>query len=315
MLSRGADQFQLTVARRAELSMREDWPTWIESVWVDPGGLIFAFYHQEDFSNCGGRLASPRIGALVSYDQGESFSDLGLILTSPDPADCTSRNGYFATGHGDLSVIADQDGQYLYFFFGNYGGSLQGQGVAMARMALTDRFSPSGKVWKYYDGAWNEPGIRGRATPVFAAKVSWQQADTDSMWGPAIHWNTHLQTYVILMNRACCETGWPQEGVYITFNSNLSNPSGWSEPLRIIEFGHWYPQVIGLGPGETDSLVGQKARFWMFGESEYEIEFYLPGTAPPEESEEVEEPQQPAPAVDPDPPQPVDPDPTPPTEP
>ena len=282
VLSRGADQFQLGFPQKVDLKLQIQWPTWIESVWVDPAGPVFAFYHQEDFGLCPGVLSYPSVGMLVSYDGGESFQDLGIVLSAADAADCSSRNGYFAGGHGDLSVIADAQGEYFYFFFGNYGGPLENQGVAVARLATSDRYNPVGNVWKYHDGGWTQPGLRGLTTPIFPAKVEWQRPDTDSFWGPSIHWNTHLQTYVILMNRSCCETGWPQEGIYVTYNSDLSNPGGWTEPKQFFPGVGWYPQVLGLGPEETDSVIGQRARLWIYGESDWEIEFYPSGTAPPE---------------------------------
>lgn len=284
VLSRGPDQFHLTGSQASELAMREGWPTWIESVWVDPAGPIFAFYHQEDFGVCAIRLSNPRIGALVSYDGGESFTDLGLILTSGDAPNCASQNGFFAGGHGDVSVITDPEGEYFYFFFGNYNGPLDTQGVVAARLAMRDRYNPAGNVWKYFKGAWTQPGLGGRTSPVFPAKVEWQRPDTDSFWGPSLHWNTHLQTYVMLLNRSCCEPGWPQEGIYISYNSDLSNPDGWTEPKQILPHATWYPQVLGLGPGETDTVAGQKARLWIYGHSAHEMEFYAPGEAPPEEA-------------------------------
>jgi hypothetical protein len=279
VLSRGADQFQFASGRPVALRLREDHPTWFESVWVDPSGPVFAFYHQEDFSVCPAGLSQPRIGMAISTDHGESFTDLGLVLTSGDAPNCASQNGYFAGGHGDLSVVPDQAGQFFYFFFGNYSGPLETQGVVVARLAMADRYNPAGRAWKYCNGGWTEPGLRGRTTPIFPAYADWQREDTDSFWGPSIHWNTYLQTYVILMNRSCCTSGWPQESIYISYNAELSNPSGWSQPAAILNWWGWYPQVLGLEPGETDSLVGKKARLWIYGESEWEIEFYRPGEA------------------------------------
>lgn len=66
----------------------------------------------------------------------------------------SSQNGYFAGGHGDVSVITDPEGKYFYFFSGNYSGRLETQGVAVAGLALRDRYNPVGNVWKYYQGAW-----------------------------------------------------------------------------------------------------------------------------------------------------------------
>jgi hypothetical protein len=254
---------------------------WIEAAWQDEQtGYLFAWYHHEPQGVCGSvHLTAPKIGALFSADGGHSFQDLGIILEAGEPVDCTARNGFFAGGHGDFSVIPDREHGYFYFFFGNYGGPVERQGISVARMAFVDRWAPVGTVWKYADGEWNEPGIGGRVTPIFRAQRSWQVSDTDSFWGPSIHWNVHLQRFVILLNRSCCSTGWPQEGIYITFNAELDNPTGWRTPQQILSaeaLGFspaWYPQVAGMIPGETDSTVGETARLYVKGISEWMLVF------------------------------------------
>jgi hypothetical protein len=274
VLSRGADQFALSGARLSTIVRLRPWPTWIEAAWVDTTGVILAWYHQEHEYLCRSqRPAMPQIGAAMSYDGGNTFHDVGAILTSGVPADCNSKNGYFAGGHGDFSVVLDREQNHFYFLFGNYGGSTGSQGVVAARMAYADRFYPVGAVWKYFDGAWTEPGIGGRTTPVFTAKESWQSENTDAFWGPAVHWNTHLETWVMLMNRSCCAPGWPQKGIYASFNSDITNAGGWSRPRKILNDTGWYPQVLGLGPGETDSIAGRKVRLYIYGHSRWELIF------------------------------------------
>jgi hypothetical protein len=49
-----------------------------------------------------------------------------------------------------------------------------------------------------------------------------------------VHWNHHIQQYVILMNRAI-DPRWKQDGIYISFTPDLSDPNSWTEPLRILE--------------------------------------------------------------------------------
>jgi len=209
-----------------------------------------------------------------SRDNGATWEELGLVLTAPSTSlDCQAQNGYFAGGHGDFSVMLV--GEWLYIFFGNYAGPLAGQGVALARMAWADRAAPAAKVWKWHDGGWAEPGIGGRVTPIFPVRTSWQARDTDAFWGPSVHWNTHLERYVMLMNRSCCFPEWPQEGIYISYATDLSEPSSWSPPVRLHQGGDWYPQVIGIDRDrrETDKLAGRIARFYMHGKSVHEIVF------------------------------------------
>jgi hypothetical protein len=257
----------------------DHFPFWIESMWQDPDGPILAWYHHEPETMCSPALTSPEIGALVSIDGGKTFVDLGIVLAAGDVPDCSSRNGFFASGHGDFSVILDRESRYFYFFFGNYGGAPEHQGIAVARLAYENRFYPAGNVWKFRDGDWYEPGIGGQVTPVFQAKVSWQAANTDSFWGPSVHFNTALNSYVMLLNRACCAPRWPQEGVYFAENIDLANPLAWTTPERILsarDINHspgYYVQVIGLGPGETDTLAGEAARLFVKGISKWELLF------------------------------------------
>jgi hypothetical protein len=271
VLSRGRNQFQLDGGKMSHIVRLRSWPTWIEAVWVDPTGVILAWYHQEHEYICGAqRPAQPQIGAAISYDRGQTFHDVGVILSSGVAPDCKSKNGYFAGGHGDFSVVLDRNRNYFYFFFGNYGGPEGEQGVSVARMAYSQRFSPVGAVWKYRDNDWREPGVGGRTTPVFRANVGWQSENADSYWGPAIHWNTYLRKFVMLMNRSCCTTGWPQEGIYAAFSEDLAH---WTEPRKILDHPGWYPQVLGIGPGGTDTVAGRTARLYIYGESYWDLVF------------------------------------------
>lgn len=264
-----------------------DSPLWMEAAHR-VGNMLFGWYHHEPGGVCGAvPLTIPRIGAAVSHDSGRTFTGLGTVLESGDPADCTAKNGFFAGGHGDFSVVPDRQREYFYFFFTNYAGPRESQGICLARLALQDRFAPSGKVMKYFEGAWNEPGIGGRCTPVFPARAEWQRADADSFWGPAVHYNTHLRRYVMLLNRSCCSPGWPQEGIYISFSAGPLAAGRWTPPVKLMdgkEIGFrpgYYPQVIGLQYGETDTVSGQKARLYIHGISDWTITFFrAPGLSP-----------------------------------
>ena len=231
--------------------------------------------HHEVFLDCGAGIAlsAPTIGALVSYDGGWTYHDLGYVLVSGATPNCEAKNGYFGGGHGDFTVLPDEAGQYFYFYFSNYGGEAANQGVAVARMRMADRFEPVGKVWKYHEGEWEQPGLFGEVTPILPVKTDWGQADTDAFWGPSVHFNTALGKYVMLLNRACCAPGWPQEGVYVSYNADPAHPEGWKAPERILGYGTWYPQIVGLGPLETDKRAGRLSRFFAGGYSEYELVF------------------------------------------
>jgi hypothetical protein len=262
---------------------------WFEAVLPDTDGTWYGFYHQEWPADvCGESVRTiPRIGAARSDTLGATWEDLGIVLEAPPGTyDCSSSNRYFVGGVGDFSVALDRDGHYLYFFFSQYADRESVQGVSVARMAWADRDEPVGKAAVWFRGrAWFPARRMTTATdstvyvysggmPIFRAADGWHNdATVDAYWGPSVHYNTYLERYVMLLNRAL-DSQWTQEGIYISFNDRLADPSGWSTPQRLLANGRWYPQVMGLEPGlGTDKIAGQRARFYMQGRSEYLIEF------------------------------------------
>jgi hypothetical protein len=146
-------------------------------------------------------------------------------------------------------------------------------------MAFADRASPVGAVFKFYAGGWSRPGIGGAVTPVFRAFVPWDRADANSFWGPAVHWNTALERYAVLLNHACCEPNWPQAGIYIAFSPDLSDPSQWTAPMKLLDHSQigfapgFYPQVFGAAAGDSDTLAGQLPRLFIKGVSSWQLFF------------------------------------------
>ncbi len=279
--SSGPDLFHLSAAVDSPYNNQANGGRWIECTWKTGEGTLYGWYHHEPVGLCPGTgLTAPKIGAVRSKDNGATFEDLGIVIEArPGTLRCDAKNGFFASGHGDFSIMLDPRGEYLYFYFGNYAGAVAEQGVCAVRIRWADRDSPVGKVAKWHQAAWTEPGLGGRVTPIFPATIDWARADADSFWGPSIHFNTHLEQYVILLNRTKDKPGWPQEGVYVSFNPDAANPAGWTAPRKIVNGGAWYPQVIGLDTAkqETDKRAGRVARFFMKGESRWEIVFKRPG--------------------------------------
>ncbi len=271
---------------------------WIESTWRDDDGTLYGWYHYEPDDVCRSDAhlpTAPRIGALQSRDNGASWKDIGFVLEAPlDSLRCETASPWDAGGEGDFSVILDREKKYFYFYFSSYVRQFPEQGVGVARMRYQDRGHPSGKVWKWYRGHWSEPGLGGHLTPVFPAKVDWHRKDADIFWGPAVHWNKFLNTFVIVLNHAI-NTSMKQEGIYITFDRDLADPNAWITPHKIlsrdeiqeamagargdpviVENG-WYPEIISMEKGGSDKLVGRTGRFFLAGLSRLEIVFLRPG--------------------------------------
>jgi hypothetical protein len=262
---------------------------WMEAVIQDDSGVLYGYYHNEPGGVCSSDLkTTPRIGAARSFDNGLNWEDLGIILEAPlEELSCDSANRYFAGGVGDFSVVLNHSQSELYFFFSAYPADREHQGVSAGRMPWFLRDSPRGNVAVWSGSEWalpefadpentgREDMILPRSSPLFETRVSWfdPSGEVDSFWGPSVHWNTALQTYVMLLNRAS-DVDWSQEGVYVSFGRDLDDPLCWTPPMKILDGGGWYPQVLGLEAGTgTDKVAGAISRFFMTGTSNYLIEF------------------------------------------
>ncbi len=270
---------------------------WMEAILTDGTGTWYGFYHHEtaDPACPGSTKMVPRIGAARSRDFGVSWEDLGPILErSPGGVRCSTRNQYFLGGVGDFSAVLDRDRTHIYLHYTQY-LEPTGVGIAVARLPWAARDEPRGSVDIWQAGVWQpaewvpfeevdersaEAGLflYPAAVPVLTAVSSWDDADrtVDVFWGPSVHWNTHLEQWVMLLNRAKSD-GWDQQGVYVSYNAAIDRPGAWSTPVLLVEGGSWYPQVVGLEAGRgTDKEAGELARYFQGGRSTHLIRFTRP---------------------------------------
>lgn len=304
VLSRGPDLTKLTRGSRPRFhGVPPEGGVWFESVIRDADSW-YGFYHNERIiEGCGApSKVLPRIGMARSEDFGATWVDLGPIIEAPtDAIRCTTRNFYFVGGVGDLSVMLDPDRLFAYIYYSQYLEAEGRMGVVVARLAWGDRDAPAGRVDVWSDGVWTppterkltieddvfrdedtdpEPTVAGgwefpAASPFFASVNRWDDAapGVDVFWGPSIHWNTAIQSYVMLLNRATGDKFDPG-GIYVSFADRLDEPGAWSVPQLLLRGGAWYPQVIGLDPTVgSDTLAGGVARFFMSGTSTHLIVF------------------------------------------
>jgi hypothetical protein len=270
---------------------------WLESVVADEDtGRLYGWYHNEVPTECPqGVLLWPQIGAAMSDDDGETWTDLGIVVTPrAETVSCDTDHPVTNGGVGDFSVILDHNDDpgthYAYFLFSSYGGDLDEQGISLARMLWIDRdrpldpFSGESAVLKWDGQDWAAPGIGGRSTAIFhdADQVSWTSSANNGYWGPSVHWNVDLQTFIVLMNRSR-GGNYDPDGIYMTYTATLDAPLSWTQPKRIIASGQgWYPQVVG-DPSirGTDKLAGSRARYFDQGQSTSYVQFTQePPTAP-----------------------------------
>jgi hypothetical protein len=296
-VSSGTDATRLDGTSEVTLTPHPGYGVWFEAAVSDDVETWYGYYHNEwPATRCGREdRAVPRIGAAKSTDRGRTWTDLGPVIQAwQSSTACESPNRWVIGGVGDLSVQLDPNKQYLYFFYSQYHRDALSQGVAVARMQWADRDRPGGKIELWRDGIWEPeagrrtflPGLPGAerrrlewvypaATPLVAPALAWHDADdkVDAFWGPSVHWNTAIEQYVMLLNRAKDEN-YAQEGIYVSFAPRLDDPSLWSAPQKILNGGKWYPQVIGSTPNiGTDKIAAASSRFFMSGKSEWVITF------------------------------------------
>jgi hypothetical protein len=295
-IASGPSVDRMSVASDVAMTPHPGYGVWMEAVVFDDVETWYGFYHNEwPALRCGreDRMVS-RIGAARSTDRGRTWQDLGAVIQSPQSATaCWSTNRYIIGGVGDLSVMLDEDKKYLYIFYSQYQIQPQTQGVAVARMQWADRDRPAGRLELWREGIWEPdagrrefqqtiPGSMRRrlewiypaATPLVAPSHAWHDGDdrVDAFWGPSVHWNTALEQYVMLLNRSKDES-YGQEGIYVSYAPRLDNPALWTPPVKVLNGGRWYPQVVGSGSGGTDKQAGASARFFMSGRSDWVINF------------------------------------------
>jgi len=259
---------------------------WMEAVVADDRGTWYGYYHHEVPADMCGRpdRAVLSIGSARSRDRGLTWENLGIVLEAPPGTEaCGSSNRLLLGGVGDPSAVLDAGHAFLYLYFSQYGRPAASQGVAVARMPWADRDNPVGAFAVLQRGAWIPPRqVDAEAprleypagTPLVDVGHPWHDADpaVDAFWGASIHWNTYLERYVMLLNRAKNEN-FDNEGIYISFSSALDDAAAWSAPRKLMNGGGWYPQVVGLEPRGTDRQAGQRARFFLTGKSSRYIEF------------------------------------------
>ncbi len=271
---------------------------WVEATWRAEDGTLYGAYHYEPDALCLSNdhlPTAPRIVWIKSRDNGETWQDLGFILdANPSAINCDSASPWDAGGTGDFSFVPDRANKYFYIYGTSYDPRFAEQGVFAARMAFADRDNPSGKVMKWYQGSWSQPGLGGHVTPVFPAERDYTHPDGEMFWGPSIHWNTYLKMYVMVLNHAV-DTRLKGDGVYISFNRHIGDPKGWSKPRMILDRAQiqktthggssdpftlkngWYPEIIGMDKGQSDKLCGRTGRLFVAGMSRLEITFLKPG--------------------------------------
>lgn len=152
----GASLWDMAGERRAVLDAGapgsiNDCGRWLTSTLLSGGGLL-GFVHQEQACDYENGRTHKSMALATSSDDGLSWTDLGTVIAGPDGPQPGKT-----TGEGDCTMLDGRDG-YLYAYC--LRNSDWQTIVARAPTSEPTRWR------KYFEGAWSEPGVGGRATAI-----------------------------------------------------------------------------------------------------------------------------------------------------
>ncbi len=124
---------------------------WLTSM-VRTGGRLLGFVHQEHACDYAKGKTDKSQAIASSTDDGLTWTDLGTVITGTD-APAPDK----ITGEGDCTMLDGRDG-YLY------GYCLRN--TDWQTIAVRAPIEQPTEWRKYFEGAWNEPGLGGKATAI-----------------------------------------------------------------------------------------------------------------------------------------------------
>jgi hypothetical protein len=233
-------------------------------VYKDASGLMLMFYHAEKWPGGNGKLFWASIGMAKSTDGGNTWTDLGLIITHQTPYN--PKATYNAEiGSGAFIIKREKDGRdYFYSYFMNRlgnGADFNYANVSVARARVSDVVSAANAgtapVFKKYCKAsigvgtfrgtcsatnrpWGEPGLGGLSSPL-------EPSNQDAIMA-TVSYNSYLKKYILLGNANQPNFDWPASDIiYLESKDGLQ----WSGRKILVGEDNrlaFYPTVIDPGP-------------------------------------------------------------------
>ena len=210
-------------------------------LYDDGNGMLLMIYHGEKWAACGSTCYHGMLGLARSYDGGLSWNDLGLIITQNVPFDYSTWAGSADIGGGSFVIKRESDGQDYFYVYFTHRGVPEKASVAVARARVSEVVSVATQgnaapFSKYYQGAFTQPGIGGRASSL--------ESQSYSGWilFHSVSYNTYLNKYVLITMGS--NARYPNLTVYMESNDGLS----WS-PRQSLDLGYiavTYPTILGF---------------------------------------------------------------------
>ena len=203
---------------------------WIQHVELE-GKMLFGWVHNETACNYAkGGQTHASMTIAKSTDYGLTWKIEGPIIVGTDPPAVGKE-----TGDSCPTVVRGQEGYDYAYCLHNGGHSWDGGYGFVARAPISD--PGPGKWKKYFEGAWSEPGVGGKSSPIFG--------------GALAYWTTTRET--VGLNWVKGGLGLLASPDYLHFTAVLS------QPLMLVEPGDWsrknglellsYPSLIDVHTG------------------------------------------------------------------
>jgi len=202
-------------------------------IYRDPEtGMLLMFYHAEDHFGGNGVVFHAFIGLAASHDDGETFQDLGLILTTNAEPDVNAR---CCADMGGATFTIRDGIFYLYFRDRMQSGEDIQLAVATAPVDEVVEAALNGATsewFKYFSGG-QEPGLGGRSSPL-------EVGNPPTGWF-SVSYNTALDRFIMAIARHGFLTD-PSELVLIASEDGYN----WSPRtvLRECDCQLTYPTII-----------------------------------------------------------------------
>ena len=183
---------------------------WLVHVELE-GKTLFGWVHNENacnYAKYGQTHAMMTIAASTDY--GLTWKILGPIIRGTDPPTANKE-----TGDSCMTVVRGHDG-YDYAYCLHNGGHAWDGGYTFAARAPASDPGP-GKWKRYFNGAWSEPGVDGKSSPIDGAGSAW--------------WTTTGETVGLK---------WVKGGVGLSTSSDrLHFTAVLPQPVLLVEPGDW----------------------------------------------------------------------------
>jgi len=145
------------------------------SAVIQLGQIYYGFYHAEDHEGlpalAGGIPGFYASIGLATSEDGTTWKKRGQLITSSQSKSWTAYPNQGDRGAAEPGATMSKDGRFVYLYYTEH-SRMKGRGVdiCLARADLKEGPPLPGAFRKYYKGAFSEPGLGGRDSPVMTAR-------------------------------------------------------------------------------------------------------------------------------------------------